>query len=114
MPATDTTIDALDEQVSALSAAGQAELARRIIARLEVDETEETEGYWAEEIERRLAEYDAGLVEGIPAAEVFARVRRDVREDGDEILRRLHELRDGTAETYSAEDVLQEMRARFG
>lgn len=80
MPATDTSLDALDEQVSALSAAGQAELARRIIARLEVGEGEAEEGYWAEEIERRLAEYDSGLVEGIPAEEVFARVRRDLRE----------------------------------
>lgn len=79
MLATDTALDALDEQVSALSPAGQAELARRILARLAPDEAEATEADWAEEIERRLVDYDSGRVQGIPAEEVFARVRRELR-----------------------------------
>lgn len=31
---------------------------------------------WTREIERRLADFDAGRTEGIPADEVFARLRR--------------------------------------
>lgn len=37
------------------------------------------EAAWAEEIKRRVDEYDAGLVTGIPADEVFARARALIR-----------------------------------
>jgi putative addiction module component (TIGR02574 family) len=35
----------------------------------------EVEAAWAEEIKRRIDEYDAGLVSSIPGDEVFARAR---------------------------------------
>jgi putative addiction module component (TIGR02574 family) len=84
MPATRTpvhAVDALDEQVMALPPESQFELARRIIERLDDEEVseEEAEAYWAEEIKRRLDEFDAGLVEGIPAEEAFDRLRQDLR-----------------------------------
>lgn len=36
----------------------------------------ELDAAWAVEIERRLAEFDSGRVEGIHASEVFAKARR--------------------------------------
>jgi putative addiction module component (TIGR02574 family) len=37
--------------------------------------TEELDAAWEAEIERRLAEYDRGEVQSVPAEEVFARAR---------------------------------------
>jgi putative addiction module component (TIGR02574 family) len=36
---------------------------------------EESDQLWAEEAERRFAEYKAGNIEAVPADEVFARLR---------------------------------------
>jgi putative addiction module component (TIGR02574 family) len=62
-----------------LSAEQRADLASSLIASLDGEEDAdpvEVEQAWAEEIRRRLADYDAGRTRGIPADEVFAEARR--------------------------------------
>ena len=52
----------------------RAALVRHLLASLE--EADEFERAWAEESARRLADLEAGKVEAIPAADVFAEARR--------------------------------------
>jgi putative addiction module component (TIGR02574 family) len=53
----------------------RAELASRLLDSLEDLTEEENDQLWAEEAERRYAEYKAGNVASVPAEEVFARLR---------------------------------------
>jgi putative addiction module component (TIGR02574 family) len=53
----------------------RAELARQLLDSLDDLSEEENDLLWAEEAERRFAEYKAGAIEAIPADEVFARLR---------------------------------------
>ncbi|MFL6244632.1 MAG: addiction module protein [Thermoanaerobaculia bacterium] len=53
----------------------RAELASRLLDSLDDLSDAETEQLWAEEGERRYAEYKAGNIEATPADEVFARLR---------------------------------------
>lgn len=52
----------------------RARLAQRLLASLDRDPA--VEAAWDEEIERRLAEFEAGRMEAIPADEVFEEARR--------------------------------------
>ena len=75
-------IDRLTAEVLELSSSERAELAHRLIASLEGEPEEdpsEVESAWAEEIERRLAEYRAGAVKPIPSSEVFSEARALLR-----------------------------------
>ena len=54
-------------------------LAHRILSSVEPDRSTETDAAWDAEIGGRIARYDAGGVETIPAAEVFAEVDRRLR-----------------------------------
>ncbi len=53
----------------------RAELASQLLDSLEDISEEESDALWAEEGERRYAEYKAGRIESVPAEEVFARLR---------------------------------------
>jgi len=53
----------------------RAELASQLLDSLEDISEEESDALWAEEAERRYAEYEAGRIKAIPAEEVFARLR---------------------------------------
>lgn len=53
----------------------RAELASELLNSLDDLSEEETEQLWAQEAERRYADYKAGNIEAIPAEEVFARLR---------------------------------------
>ena len=50
-------------------------LAYRLLASVEPAPDPDAEAAWEAEIARRIAEFDAGEVEAIPAAEVFAHLR---------------------------------------
>jgi putative addiction module component (TIGR02574 family) len=66
-------------EVLQLSREDRAELAGSLIASLEDEEDSDpaaVEQAWADEIRRRLADYDAGRTKAIPADEVFAEARR--------------------------------------
>ena len=53
----------------------RAELASQLLDSLDDLSDAENEQLWAEEGERRYAEYKAGNIEATPAEEVFARLR---------------------------------------
>jgi putative addiction module component (TIGR02574 family) len=75
-------IDRLKSDALELSSSERAELAHVLIASLDEESHEdpaEVERAWAEEIERRMAEYHSGAVRPIPAAEVFAEARSRLR-----------------------------------
>jgi len=60
-----------------LPPAERAQLAQRLMASIERDP--EVEAAWNEEIRRRLAELEAGSARCIPAAEVFAAARGQLK-----------------------------------
>ncbi len=69
---TDLFISAL-----ALPEQQRAELAHALLDSLTNGETAEIDEAWRVEIERRLADYDAGRTTAIPAEQVFAKYKRN-------------------------------------
>ncbi len=53
----------------------RAELASQLLDSLDDLSEEESDQLWAEEAERRFADYKAGKIEAVSADEVFARLR---------------------------------------
>jgi putative addiction module component (TIGR02574 family) len=68
--AKDIAAEALELPITA-----RAELASQLLDSLDDLSEEESDQLWAEEAERRYADYKAGNIEAIPADEVFARLR---------------------------------------
>lgn len=62
-------------EVLDLPLTARAELASQLLDSLEDLSEEENDQLWAEEAERRYAEYKAGNLESIPAEELFSRLR---------------------------------------
>ena len=54
-------------------------LAHRILSSVEPEQSTETDAAWDKEIRERIARYDAGGVQSIPAAEVFGELDRRLR-----------------------------------
>lgn len=69
----ETQLEILEAQALKLTAAERAAFAQMLLASL--DEDLEIDNAWAEEVERRIAEVEAGVVQVIPIAEAVARVR---------------------------------------
>jgi putative addiction module component (TIGR02574 family) len=69
----ETQLEQLESEALKLSASERAALAQRLLASL--DEDSEIDDAWAAEIERRVAEIEAGSVQLIPIAEALAQVR---------------------------------------
>jgi len=71
----------LEKDALALSPEDRARLAVRLISSLEesMESPEEIETLWIAEAERRFQELRDGLVQGIPAREVFAELRNKKR-----------------------------------
>jgi len=67
---TDIAAEALEIPLTA-----RAELASHLLDSIDDLSEEENEQLWAEEAERRFAEYKAGNIEAVPADEVFSRLR---------------------------------------
>lgn len=68
-----TQFETLEAEALKLTVAERAKLAEHLIASL--DEDSEIEEAWAAEIERRIAEIEAGTVQLISGAEAIARAR---------------------------------------
>ena len=66
----------LYEKASQLPENERAELAGLLIGSLDPEVDDDAEAAWAAEIERRLADFDAGRVKTIPWEEVRAQLRR--------------------------------------
>ena len=69
------TVGDLETEIRALSAAERMHLVRDLIADLDGEPEPDIEKAWLEEAERRYREIKDGIVETVPAAEVFARAR---------------------------------------
>lgn len=79
------SLDRLEAQALELPSQDRARLAQRLLASLddELDEDPaEVERAWEAEIEYRLAEYRAGRMESVPAAEALARIRASIQPRG--------------------------------
>lgn len=75
-PAMIQTIDDLTQGAVALPPDQRFTLAQRILASVEPEVDPVVDEAWAAVIGGRIRKYDAGETEGIPAAEVFAKVDR--------------------------------------
>jgi putative addiction module component (TIGR02574 family) len=77
------TLDELRRHLMDLPPHERAEIAYELLDSVSDEEMDddpaEAESAWASEIQRRIDEYDAGLVEAVPAEEVFAKARALVR-----------------------------------
>jgi putative addiction module component (TIGR02574 family) len=78
------SIDEIRKHLMELPQHERAELAYELLDSVSDDDLDddpaEVEAAWAPELKRRIDEYDAGLVESIPAEDVFARARALVRQ----------------------------------
>jgi hypothetical protein len=69
------TIEELKAEALQLTPEGRADLARELLASLDVLNDSEIERLWLEEAERRLAQLDRGEATADPSDVVMARVR---------------------------------------
>ena len=70
------TLDALVREALVLPVDQRVSLARRLLSSVEPAPEPDAEAAWEAEIARRIARADAGETAPVPAAEVFARLRR--------------------------------------
>ena len=70
----------IEEEVLNWPAEKRIKLAEKLMASVEVFATPEIEAAWNTEITKRLSEIREGRAEGIPAEEVFARLRSKLDE----------------------------------
>ncbi len=75
-PAMIQTIDDLTQGAVALPPDQRFTLAQRILASVEPGVEPAVDEAWAAVIRERIRKYDAGETEGVPAADVFAKVDR--------------------------------------
>lgn len=71
-----TLAEELSQKARSLSAEERARLAEELLASLHESPDPDVEAAWDEEIRKRIEEVESGRVQLIPAAEVFAEVRR--------------------------------------
>ena len=69
-------IDEITLKARALPAEDRARLAEELLSTLQENPDPEIEAAWDAEIRRRLADIDSGNAKLVPAAEVFAEIRR--------------------------------------
>ena len=74
-----TLVDELTARVKALPAQDRARIAEELLESLQETEDADAEAEWEREVERRVAEIDAGAVQLVPAEEVHAQARRLLR-----------------------------------
>jgi putative addiction module component (TIGR02574 family) len=70
------SVDTIVAEAARLSIDQRLTLAHKILTSVEPEPSSETDAAWDREIRERMARYDAGQVQAIPAAEVFAELDR--------------------------------------
>ncbi len=65
----------IEQEIRALPAPEKERLLRALLEELDGPPDADAEQAWLEEIQRRSSDFDAGLVEAIPAEKVFADLR---------------------------------------
>ena len=73
------TIEDIENEIRLLSAADRMHLIRDLIADLDGGMDDNVEKVWLEEAERRYGELKGGAMELIPAREVFAQARAQLK-----------------------------------
>ncbi len=73
-------ISDIETEVRNLNRPEQEHLLRALLEELDGPADSDAEQVWLDEAQRRSAEFDAGLVKTIPAAEVFERVRANIKQ----------------------------------
>ncbi len=73
------TVDELETEIRSLSTDDRMHLLRDLIADLDGEPEPDVEKAWLAEAERRYKEIKDGIVEPIPAEEVFARAQARLR-----------------------------------
>ena len=69
------TLDALSHDALVLPPEQRSALAYRLLVSVEPDPEPGADAAWEGEIARRIARFDSGESQAVPAAEVFARLR---------------------------------------
>lgn len=70
----------LEKEIRQLSRSEQERLLRALLEELDGQFDPGADQAWLEEVQRRSADFDAGLVKAIPAEEVFDRVRSRLKQ----------------------------------
>jgi putative addiction module component (TIGR02574 family) len=74
-----STVDAIAADAGRLPVDQRLTLAHRILTSVEPLVSSEIENAWDGEVRRRIADFDAGKVVGVPAADVFSELERRLR-----------------------------------
>lgn len=70
------TLEALSHDALVLPPDQRVALAYRLLVSVEPDPEPGADAAWEDELARRIARFDAGECQSVPAAEVFARLRQ--------------------------------------
>lgn len=70
----------IESEIRRLARPEQERLLRALLEELDGPIDPEADRAWLEEVQRRSAQFDAGLVKAIPADEVFERVRARLKQ----------------------------------
>jgi putative addiction module component (TIGR02574 family) len=73
-------VSEIEKEIRNLARPEQEQLLRALLEELDGPADPDAEQAWLDEVQRRSAEFDAGLVKSIPAEEVFARVRSRLKQ----------------------------------
>ncbi len=68
-------ISEIEQEIRGLDRSEQERLLRALLEELDGPADLDADRAWLDEVRRRSAEFDAGMVKGVPAEEVFERVR---------------------------------------
>lgn len=68
-------ISEIEKEIRSLDRPAQERLLRALLEELDGPADMDADRAWLDEVQRRSAEFDAGLVRAIPVEEVFERVR---------------------------------------
>ena len=72
-------IEEIEREIRALAPAEQEQLLRALLEELEGPADPDVEREWIEEAQRRSRELDQGMIKPIPANEVIARARSELK-----------------------------------
>ena len=70
----------IEQEIRALARPDQERLLRALLEELDGSADLDAERAWLDEVQRRSADFDAGLIQTIPAEDVFERVRRRLKQ----------------------------------
>jgi putative addiction module component (TIGR02574 family) len=73
-------VSEIEKEIRNLARPEQEQLLRALLEELDGPADPDAEQVWLDEVQRRSAEFDAGLIKAIPAEEVFARVRSRLKQ----------------------------------